>query len=357
MKKSVKPLIAALLILVLLFTAVSCGKTDGASPNAPEPASAEAPDREQPTDTGNKPTEPEEPPTDKAPDPATPVTESPLMWRVTDAEGHTLYLFGTIHVGDERSDAVLERVSPVLEGCDALAVEADMVAYENSTQQMMQIMQQYVLTDGSVVSDYIPEELYLRSYALLERAGLSPALFRHYNLAWWTQLVQTAMIMVYSDLDPEKGMDRMLELRAAKKNVPVIEVESVEFQNALLNSFSRELYLMLIESELENTETCKEDINKLYTLWLSGDRDAFWKMLTEDDTEEASYTEEQLALYEDYEYRLTDERNIGMRDKAVEYLNSGKTVFFAVGSLHMANETGLVRLLAEAGYTVEPFSY
>ena len=58
-----------------------------------------------------------------------------------------------------------------------------------------------------------------------------------------------------------------------------------------------------------------------------------------------------------YNRALLDERNLGMRDKALEYLASGQTVFFAVGAAHMADEVGLVYLLSEAGCTVAPFDY
>ena len=71
----------------------------------------------------------------------------------------------------------------------------------------------------------------------------------------------------------------------------------------------------------------------------------------------ADYTEEQIALIEDYNRRLLDDRNLGMFDRAVEYLGSGQTVFFAVGAAHMANGVGLVQLLTDAGYTVEEVNY
>ena len=46
-----------------------------------------------------------------------------------------------------------------------------------------------------------------------------------------------------------------------------------------------------------------------------------------------------------------------MRDRALEFMASGQTVFFAVGAAHMANAVGLVQLLQDAGCTVEPFVY
>ena len=62
-------------------------------------------------------------------------------------------------------------------------------------------------------------------------------------------------------------------------------------------------------------------------------------------------------MFENYNRALLDDRNLGMRDRAIEYIAGGRTVFFAVGAAHMANDVGLVKLLADAGYTVEAVSY
>ena len=285
---------------------------------------------------------------------------SPLLWRVTDNAGHTLYLFGTIHVGDNRNNAVLERLAPILDKCDALAVEFDVEAYAKNTQQMMQDMTQYVLTDGSLVSDHMPAELYDRAYKLLQRAGLFPSAFTHYNVAWWSQMVESAALTVYTKLDSEKAMDSLLIRRAYKNSKPVLEVESSGFQMTLLNSFEDELYLMMIEDSLDNTEDLDSQLTELYELWLSGDKDAFWSYLTsEDEIDETAgqYTDAQIAMFENYNRALLDDRNLGMRDRAIEYIAGGRTVFFAVGAAHMANDVGLVKLLADAGYTVEAVSY
>ncbi|MBQ6431576.1 MAG: TraB/GumN family protein [Oscillospiraceae bacterium] len=349
MKKTISLLLAAIMILSLLFTAVSCRKDEAAPETTEEPISTE---ESAPTEMPDV----TEPPTEETDVPPEPDDPSPLMWRVTDDAGHTLYLFGTIHVGDARNDAVLERISPVLGSCDALAVEFDAVAYEKNTQQMMIDMMQYVLTNGSVISDYMPGELYQRAYDLLKEAGLMPDVFKVYNLALWSQMVDQALLEIYADLDTSKGMDRLLIRYAYDKDIPVLDVESAQFQMALLNSFDNELYLLSIESSLNNAGEYNSEVNKMYELWLYGDRDTLWAYITNED-ETGDYTDEQLALIEDYNYRLVDERNLGMRDKAIEYLNSGDTVFFAVGAAHMANEAGLVQLLIDAGYTVEQITY
>lgn len=272
----------------------------------------------------------------------------PLMWKVTDAEGHTLYLFGTIHVGDKRSDEVLPRVAKVLDTCDALAVEFDLVAYQQDYSAMMQTMMQYVLNDGTTVDAHMPEDLYARAHKLLEEAGLMPEMMKNYNLAMWSQLVEQAAIMKYSDLSPDKAMDMMLINHAYEKEIPVLEVESAEFQSGLLNSFEDETYLLQIRTTLDSLDQYGAAVELLYSLWLSGDRETFWMAIG---------AEPALEGDDAYNEALVDDRNRAMAQKAEAYLLSGKTVFFAVGAAHMANETGLVQLLRNAGYTVEEIGY
>ncbi|MBQ6263452.1 MAG: TraB/GumN family protein [Clostridia bacterium] len=345
--------LAALLILSLFACARNTRDETADAITTVEPSAATEPfeDTDGPaaTETAGSTEEPE-----------IPVSSVPLMWRVSDAEGHALYLFGTCHAGDERNAGVFERVAPVVASCDALAVEANTVAYVKNVDQMANDMKQYILTDGSAVSDHMPEELYERTYDLLAQAKMHPDLFLKYNLAWWEQLVDEALMTIYSDLDFENAMEDKLINFAYEKEMPVLEVESVPFQMGLLNSFDDELYLILIEDMMENRESYRDDLNELYELWLSGDRDAFWEFLSSEDEEDEDpdkYTEEQIALIEDYDRKLLDDRNLGMRDRAIEYLASGDTVFFAVGAAHMANDIGLVHLLSDAGYTVEEVDY
>ncbi len=274
---------------------------------------------------------------------------APLLWKVTDQSGHTLYLFGTIHVGDERSEAVLKRVSPVLEDCDALAVEFDLVAYQSNGDAMMRDMMQYLLTDGSTIEDYMPSDLYDRAFSLLNEAGLFPSAMRSYNLAMWAQLVETAAITAKSDLSAEYAMDMLLIRRAYEKQIPVLDVESAQFQMQLLNSFDDALYLAQIETTLDSLDVYKVSLNAMYELWLSGNRDAFWAMVAAE--------ENAGDLVADYNRRLIGDRNVNMAETAKEYLNSGRTVFFAVGAAHMANDAGIVKLLTDAGFTVEEISY
>ena len=65
----------------------------------------------------------------------------------------------------------------------------------------------------------------------------------------------------------------------------------------------------------------------------------------------------EVLLKEHYQAMDVD-RNEGMLDVAIDYLESGDVVFYAVGLAHLLDHTnGLVNALQEAGYTVELVAY
>ena len=69
-------------------------------------------------------------------------------------------------------------------------------------------------------------------------------------------------------------------------------------------------------------------------------------------------TEEEKAKYQplmdEYYKHMSTDRNEGMLKTAIEYLESGDVVFYAVGLAHLLDSNnGLVDTLQQAGYTVE----
>lgn len=279
----------------------------------------------------------------------------PLLWKVTDGAGHTLYLFGTMHVGDIRTDEAIRFAAETLKTCDALALEFDSEAYVQDTETMMADVRQFLYTDGSTVRDHIPDaDLYQRMVQLSKDAELYNAMLEYYNLGFWTQeLVSEAMLKKYSSLDSDHGAEAYLMKAAKETGLPVLSVESGSFQMALMNSFSDDLNLLMLRSTLDGAEHYGESLEELYTAWLNGDQTLIRSCLAEADVPDDAWSETEAALYADYNKKMEADRNVEMLKKAKEYLAGDKTVFFAVGEAHMLGKSGLVDALTEAGYSVE----
>ncbi len=288
------------------------------------------------------------------PDIPEPVNEgdaTPAVWRVTDGE-RSLYLFGTIHVGEERNDGALAAVRNLFDRCDALAVEFDTKAFENNLAASVDEITQFLYTDGTTVRDHLPQELYEKSLEIIQSGGDYSPLMERYNLAIWDQMMEQALIKP-SGLSPEFGMDGLLLDRAYDNGKEILEVESAHFQYGLINEFPEELYVLLIEETLEEGEDVYcDELNVMYEAWLGGDMDTLEEYVIGTEEEEEELTAEQIEMLENYDYRMLEERNLGMAEKADSYLKSGKTVFFAVGAAHMLGDAGLVKLLTDKGYSV-----
>ena len=103
---------------------------------------------------------------------------------------------------------------------------------------------------------------------------------------------------------------------------------------------------------------------ELFEMWCAGDEAALSETLS-DAVDTSEMTDEELAEYnallpliEEYNKAMSYDRNDAMLEVAIEYLESGDIVFYAVGLAHLLNDAnGLVRALRDAGYTVELVSY
>jgi uncharacterized protein YbaP (TraB family) len=74
-------------------------------------------------------------------------------------------------------------------------------------------------------------------------------------------------------------------------------------------------------------------------------------------TDISELPEEERPIYEEYTKIMENDRNALMLEKAIEYLQSGDVIFYAVGAAHVLAEDGLLNTLRDAGYTVEQVAY
>ena len=292
---------------------------------------------------------------EKAPE----TTATPLLYHVTGENGQEMYLMGTIHVGDERTGFLPEAVYAALDGSDALAVELDTAAFEEAMTTdaalAAQISALYLNADGSATSTMLDEDDRIEAVRLLTFSGNYNAMVELMKPAIWNQSIDNYYLTFDRGITADKGLDARLVKRAKESGKEIREIESGLQQMEMLTGFSPDLQLLLLDQSLEMTaaEYCAE-ARDLYEAWCRGDEVELRSLLVEDLSD---MTEEELALYQEYIDAMIIGRNETMLEAAKEYLESGETVFYAVGLAHLLQENGLVDALAEAGYTVEAVSY
>ena len=333
-----RSLLSLLLIIILCLSVVACkGKTDSS---------------EVPEDTAvatEKATEESKTPTNEVQGEGS----TPLLYKVSDQNGNVLWLFGSIHVGIESFYPLPSYVEEAFESSDAVAAEIDILSFEKDLQLQTQAITALIYNDGSTISDHISEDLYNRGVEILKEYDSYSQFLDYYCPVLWSSMIDTFLIEELGG-NPDLGIDRHILVKADECGKEIREVESAAFQYQLMADYSPELQKILLEQSIEmynDKKTAKKDLDKMLSLWASGDATAFAEYLKSSDTE--SFTDEETLLYEEYNKAMITDRNISMTDYAEEALLSGDEVFICVGAAHIVGEGAMADLLTERGYTVE----
>ena len=298
----------------------------------------------------------EEPSPDKENEGAT-----PLLYHVTGENGQEMWLFGTIHVGDDRTGSLPQELYDAFAACDALAIECDTEAFDKQLDEDEELSAQvsacYFYSDGSLAKDHIQdEELYDDAILMLKASGNFHGNVPYLKAYILGSSLDSFYLRLGYHLTSDKGAESRLTKMAKEQNKPIWEVESNLFQIQMLTGYSDPLQEELLkENVYTNPESYLESVEELYALWCAGDEAALIEQMKDDTSD---LTEEELALNEEYNKAMMTDRNDGMLEVAKQYLESGDVVFYAVGLAHLLDETnGLVFTLRDAGYTVTLIEY
>ncbi len=287
----------------------------------------------------------------------------PLFWVAEGENGGKVYLLGSIHVADNKAYRIPEKIMNAFIDSDALAVECDIVAAESDITGQFKLMQYYMYTDGSKISDHVSPELYdamMEFYKnnpseQLTSLGYTEATLQSCKPSMWQSVFETIFVEK-SGLDTNLGIDRHFLLLSKSMGKKVIEVESVNFQASMLDSFPDELNELLLSDYVNNdVDEYAQTYYDSYDAWLRGDAEFFYTE-EEPDYSDTGMTAEEIAEYEalitQYYDALLHNRNVGMADAAENMLRKGQNVFYVVGAAHMGGSTGVITLLRQRGWKV-----
>ncbi len=315
------------------------------------------------------------------------VKPNPVFYKVTDAEGHTMWLLGTIHKGDERTKYLPKEIYDAFDASDALAVEYNSDAFNEELEADEEMMEEYVnamyYTDETTIKDHLMEAVYEDAVLAMKATGGYSSTMEYLKPAMWSVELDNFYLRQGRVLYDEYGVDNQLMDRANEQEKTILSVEDDMEHATLFGSFSDELQEFLLMASLYSSSAAHNDGTvELFEMWCRGDEAELTEYLAEEEAEEeedtgieelteeerAEMTEEELAIYDrlvelyekvqaEYEQVLMTERNIDMLAVAEGYLASGDTVFYAVGLAHLLGEDGLVNALRNAGYTVERVTF
>lgn len=278
---------------------------------------------------------------------------TPLLYKATDSKGNEVYLFGSIHIGYEEMYPLPQYVLEAYNKSDVLAVECDIVAFEEDASAAQNLFAYFVYSDLTTIEDHINPVIYEQAVEILKDNNYYGIAMDYYNAYLWSDIINS-FLQEKSRYDVDYGIDRFFINSAYADRKPIDEVESVEFQYKMSASFSDGLQELLLQSAIESyqLDNYDEQVKELLDAWCKGDVDKMVS-LARVDTSNPMLTAEQKRLLKEYDDKLIVKRNITMTDYAEDALSSGDTVFICVGEAHVVGDDGMVELLKQRGYTVE----
>jgi uncharacterized protein YbaP (TraB family) len=273
--------------------------------------------------------------------PAASAADRGALFKVA-GHGHTMYLYGTIHVGLPEFYPLEPRIAEAVANARTLALEIDPMTDPA-------IMSAALFKHGMSGAAHKPltPKLQQRLDRVLERARIDPAAVAQFK-PW---LVATLLALAeYSaqGYRPELSVDLHLAKLARKGKANVMELETVESQLMMFNRLTPEEQVQLLEEAVGMIESGKQskEVRQIVEAWRTADQAALDAIAAraEADTSVSGRFVQKVLL---------DERNGALADKLVQLLTRENNSVAAMGVLHLIGTNSVPALLRARGITVE----
>jgi len=267
-----------------------------------------------------------------------PAAKRVLMWKVSSPTT-VMYLFGSIHVGDDGSYPLPAGVETAFAASKKLIVEVN--AKDMDQTRSLELVQKYgVYPQGDGLSRHVPESTTKALNEFASAHGLPANSFEQVK-PWLASLTIVAVTLQQMGLDPKKGIDLHF-IEELKPTQQIQELETADFQISLLSSATEAEQQKMLEATLNEADKLKDQLTALRAAYFNADGEAMLKLLREQQTAPESLLK-----------KLVGDRNVTMAAKLNETLHGKEPAFVVVKALHILGENGLARLLASKGYKVQ----
>lgn len=264
-----------------------------------------------------------------------------FLWRISKG-GRSSWLYGTIHLARMAWMFPGPRVSEALRASEVVAFELDI-----TDGALMQRLQSGLSVSANDKRPPIPADLAARLRTQL-RAACAPPEMLTSMAPEMLGMMLTMMSARRDGLDASYGIDPALAHIARREGKTVVSLETPEMQLALMRSRSETDLHEGLEKTLRELEEdrARPMLLRVAEVWAQGRAD-----------ELARYREWCGCANTPHERAtlkaMLDDRNGPMAERIDALHTGGKTVFAAVGSLHMFGPAALPALMARRGYRVE----
>jgi uncharacterized protein YbaP (TraB family) len=254
-------------------------------------------------------------------------------------------LFGTIHIYDSAIFKIPAEVYAAIELCDNFALEIDM----NNIDQA-KILQRVMITDPDSTLDKLLEpDVYnkIQEIPLIKMIGEAVNMMKPFYIQQYI-LIQNPLTFQSVELN--------LNSFANKKSKTIIGIETIDEQFDAIDAISlseqaqgiKDIYDYCKREQLGFAEAGAKLFNTIQVVY------------KEQDFEKLANLEDEFKMTSNssvFDSTLIGKRNVNMANRIDNFVKEDKTMFVAVGALHLPDYKslqGVVALLKGKGYNLRP---
>jgi uncharacterized protein YbaP (TraB family) len=269
---------------------------------------------------------------------ATPPLEKTLLWQIGGPGiSAPSFLFGTIHLMCPNDIIVPDALKEKFNSTRQLYMELDL----DDPTVLLKTMQHIQMHNDTTLKDLLSPAEY---DSLLQRFKRLTGMPLEIMTSMKPELVETLMYPALLGCDGAEAWEQKFMQMAKANHMEVKGLETVDDQLKIFDAIPYKTQAEELAATFDNIDSIKQNFNAMLDLYKQKDLEGLHAMM---------YSDEEFSQYDDL---LLKNRNEKWIPEIIEEAKT-KPTFFAVGAAHLAGPAGIIALLKEKGYTVEPVSY
>lgn len=258
----------------------------------------------------------------------------PAMWVVQD-DDTTIYMFGTFHALNGKSDWFNDEVKSAFDRSDELVLE--IIAPEDPAAVQALMAKYAVDPSGTPLSERLSPKARAKLADTLKAIGAPANAFDTMKPAFASMMLALAESQKLG-FTGKQGAEAVLTGAARSGGKRMGNLETMEFQLGMFDRLSEAEQISMLESSLETLDQMPAMFARMAELWNKGDAEGFAALTHEMEAQSPAI----------YKVVFTD-RNKSWAEWIDQRLDRPGTVFLAVGTGHLAGTDSVQQFLASRG--------
>ena len=278
---------------------------------------------------------------------ATTTNTQAMLWRIDRSGLPPSYLLGTAHLSDDRITTLSPRTKDAIAATSTMVLEVADLSPDSMAAAVSKNVHLFVYTDGRQLDRTLPPDQFAKAVNVLAAAGMPAEVAT--RIKPWLVFMMLAVPACerHRQSSGKPALDMQLAIDARNRGIPVIGLETIESQLAMLAAIPEEQQIAMLKAVLHYTDRTEDQMETMVQLYLKRQM-GFAIPFQHELARRAGVAS---GAFEAFETDIIVKRNATMAAAARPQLEKGGT-FIGVGALHLVGAGGLVELIRQAGFTV-----